>query len=60
MIEHQNINAVLRIRIRWILNILASWIRIQGENINQKLKQKYFALKAQIRPVKKRVLSKIF
>ena len=43
-----------------ILNILASWIRIQGENINQKLKQKYFALKAQIRTVKKKGVIKKF
>jgi len=31
---------VLRIRIRLIRKILASWIRIQGVNINEKLQKK--------------------
>ena len=43
----------IRIRIRWIRKILASWIRIhgsgsKGRNINQKLKKKNFTLKTQV------------
>ena len=51
----EEFKSVLRIRIRWILKILASWIRIRKnvrihgsgslmQNINQKLQKKTFLL----------------
>ena len=64
-----SLNAVLRIRIRWIRKILASWIRIRknmrihgskGQNINQKLQQKKMLLiKPKSELLKKERLKKI-
>jgi len=57
--------AMLRIRIRWICKILASWIRIRkkcrstGQNINKKLPNTKFTLKPQIWTFEKRQIIKM-
>ena len=68
----EDLSTVLRIRIliRWIRKILASWIRIpknmrihesgsKGQNINQKLQENNFTLKTQIWTIEKRDIRKI-
>ena len=58
-----SLNAVLRIRIRWIRKILGSWIRIRKnmrihgskeQNINQKLQKKNVTHKTKIWTIEKR------
>ena len=53
---HHMCFSVLRIRVRWIRKILASWIRIQGVKYQSKTakKKKFFTLKIQIWTVEKK------
>ena len=60
-IDQVDFVAVIRIRIRWIRKILASWIRIriQGAKYQPKTEEKKFTLKTQVWAIEKSEIIKI-